>query len=132
VKLGDSAHTRPAVTGYARRQCAQPLRHQGDEAFGQSDVRAVHANRAVDKPAAELQREERIPTRDLVNAQKKRPRQVQREAPPEKPMDRTDAERPDREPPEHRERAIQFQRRLTGRSRTVAGRAPVRPPAAAA
>ena len=78
---------------YARRQCAQPLRHQGDEAFGQSDVRAVHANRAVDEPAAELQREERIPADDLVDAQKQGSRQVEREPTPEKPMDRPDAER---------------------------------------
>src|SRR5262245_488665 len=49
-------------------QCAQPLRHQGDEALGQSDIRAVRANRAVDEAAAALQCEKRIAARDLVDA----------------------------------------------------------------
>ena len=77
------------------RQRAQPLRHEGAQALGQLDIRAVHAKRAPDNRAPELEREERVTTCDFVHAHQLRSRQFERKPTPEEPMDRPDGQRLD-------------------------------------
>ena len=77
------------------RQRAQPLRHERAQALGQLDIRAVHADRAPNNRAPELEREERVTTHDLVHPHEIRSPQVQRKPNPEEPMDRPDGKRLD-------------------------------------
>ena len=73
---------------HTRRQRAHPVRHDTSQAVRQRDVHAVGADRAVDERASDLQREERVPARSLVHAHEDRPRQIEPEPIPEKPVDR--------------------------------------------
>src|SRR6266516_2168754 len=95
-----------------RRQRTQPLRYERAQALGQRDNPAIHADRAPGDRAPELEREERVSTRDLVHAHQLRSRQVERKATPEEPMDRPDGKGLDREPPGCGEGAIELERRL--------------------
>ena len=99
---------------HARRQRVEPFRDNALQALGQGDVTAVFADGPFHEAAPQLQRVERIPSGGLVYANECRPRQVQRQPLPEKPMSRANGERFDREPLEGRERAIELERRLDG------------------
>src|SRR5690242_5110338 len=52
----------------SRRQGAQPLRDKGAQAVRERDVRAVEADRAPGDRTPQLEREERVPTGDLVQS----------------------------------------------------------------
>jgi len=62
---GGDSNERLADTRWQR---AQPLHHEGAQALGQRDVRAIHADRPPADRAPELECEERVSTRDVVHA----------------------------------------------------------------
>lgn len=83
------------------RQSGNPLGHQRGEVGRQG-------NRLIVRPAAtqlastrELEREERIPTRDLIHAPKDRSRKRHAKMHRQQPVDRPKRERPKRERPKH-------------------------------
>ena len=108
------AATATSVVVHARRQRVEPLRDNALKALGEGEVTAVFADGPFHECAPQLERVERIPAGGLVDAHEGRPRQVQRQSLPEKPMSRADGERLDREPLEIRERTIELERRLDG------------------
>ena len=107
-----SAATATSVSRTCVGSALEPFRDKGAKALGQEDVDAVGVDRAVGQRAPDLEREERVPARGIVHAHEHRPGQVQRQPPPQEPVDRPDRERRHGEPPEPREGAAELERRL--------------------
>src|SRR6266568_3243735 len=110
-RKGGDSNERLADTRWQR---PQSLRHEGAQALGQRDIRAVHADGVPGDRAPELECEERVSTSDLVHAHQLRSRQAERKPTPKEPMARPDAKGLDREPLEPPERLVEFERHLNG------------------
>jgi len=81
------------------------------QALGEGHRPAVRHDRAVRQRAPELERVERVAAGGLVHAHERGPRQVQRQSPPEHPVNRADGERPYGKALERSERAVELERR---------------------
>ncbi len=118
--------SRTRVGNRSRRSATMLSRLSGSEMHP-----AALVDRAVDQCASQLQRVERIAARRVVHADESRPGQVQRQSLGQKPMDRPDRERFEREALERLEGTVEVERYLHGSpadGRENGGRLAVQPP----